>query len=72
MLNDYGFELVEYKEFGEYYNDFKNDKHTNIKIPELSEAERDFSFLNTTFCFKKIKATPDKEYKALQKAMNKK
>ena len=71
LITDYGFELVEYKDFSEYYEEYKKDKTTKIKISELSDAEREFSFLNTSFCFRKVKATPDKEYKTLQKLINK-
>lgn len=71
LIGDYGFELVEYKDFGEYYNDYKSDKETKVKIGELSETERNFSFFNTSFCFRKVNATSDKEYKILQKLIAK-
>jgi 2-polyprenyl-3-methyl-5-hydroxy-6-metoxy-1,4-benzoquinol methylase len=71
LISDYGFELVEYKDFGDYHNDYKSDKTTTVKLGELSSAEREFSFLNTSFCFRKVKATPDKEYKTLQKLIAK-
>jgi hypothetical protein len=71
LISDYGFELVEYKSFDDYYKDYKNDKTTNVKLGDMSTAEQTFSFLNTSFSFKKVKATPDKEYKMLQKLIAK-
>lgn len=67
IMNKYGFELVEYKSFEKYYIDFEKEK--NIK--KLSQDEKNLSFLNYSFCFKKTGITSDKEYKNLVKLLEK-
>ena len=52
MMKKSGFELVEYKPFEKYYVDFEKNKAKNIK--EMSDAEKEFSYLNNSFCFKRV------------------
>jgi mRNA (guanine-N7-)-methyltransferase len=70
MMKKYGFELVEYKSFEDYYINFEKTKNKRIK--ELSPGEKEMSYLNNSFCFKKISITADKEYKNLVKLIEKK
>ena len=52
IMNKNNFELIEFKPFEKYYIDFEKNKGKNIK--ELSDAEKEFSYLNYSFCFKKV------------------
>ncbi len=71
MLNEYGFEKIKVIEFAKIYEDI--NKNSNIgKISKMSEEEKDFSFLNNTFIFKKISNTPDIVYKKIQTLLSKK
>ena len=52
IMKKNNFELIEFKPFEKYYIDFEKNKGKNIK--ELSDAEKEFSYLNYSFCFKKV------------------
>jgi len=70
MLKEYGLEKVKVVEFAEIYE--KMDKNNNSgKVSKMSEVEKDFSFLNNMFIFKKTKNAPDSLYKKLQTLMEK-
>ena len=69
IMTKYGFELIEYKGFEDYYLKFL--KENNKKIKELSQDEKKLSFLNYSFVFKKTGITSDKEYKNLVKLIEK-
>ena len=69
IMTKYGFELIEYKGFEDYYLNFL--KENNKKIKELSQDEKKLSFLNYSFVFKKTGITSDKEYKNLVKLIEK-
>ena len=74
-MKKYSFELVEYKGFEQYYVDFEKDKNKNKtgnkNMKELSQDEKELSFLNYSFVFKKTGITSDKEYKNLVKLIEK-
>ena len=76
-MNKYSFELVEYKGFEQYYVDFEKDNinnkngNKNKNMKELSQDEKELSFLNYSFVFKKTGITSDKEYKNLVKLIEK-
>lgn len=70
MLEDYGFEKVKVVEFAELYN--KMDQSTNHgKASRMSEVEKDFSFLNNMFIYKKVDNTSDSLYKKLKTLIDK-
>jgi hypothetical protein len=73
IMKKYGFELVEYKGFEQYYVDFEKDKNKSKgkNMKELSQDEKELSFLNYSFVFKKTGITSDKEYKNLVKLIEK-
>lgn len=63
MLKEYGFEKVLVKEFGKYYEEFGKD---------LSDVEKEFSFLNNAFIYKKISNTSDNLFKKIKNVDEKK
>jgi SAM-dependent methyltransferase len=71
LLREYGFEKVKVTEFAEYYD--KIDKNSNEgKVSIMGEEEKDFSFLNNAFIYKKVKHTPDNLYRKLVGMIDKK
>ena len=77
MLEEYGFTLVKLKSFEESYQDMIDGNIENNVInvdkikEEITDSEKEFSFLNSSFIFKKIKNTPDSTYSKLLKLMKK-
>ena len=65
---EYGFEKAAVKNFGDIYADFKVDALNNKinKACRMSSVEKEVSFLNRTFAYKKIQHTPDKIYSKLK------
>ena len=60
VLNEYGFEKVEVKSFSEYFDDLEENGNNNKKViaKKMTESEKEFSFLNNAFIFKKVENTP--------------
>ena len=73
VLNEYGFEKVEVKSFSEYYDDLEKNGNNNKKAiaKKMTESEKEFSFLNNAFIFKKIENTPVSKRANLIKLMKK-
>lgn len=65
MLNEYGFEKVKVTEFGEIYADIENKTNNSAKASKMSDIEKEFSFLNNAFIFKKLSNSPDSLYKKI-------
>jgi hypothetical protein len=65
MLNNYGLEKVNVVEFAEIYDEMNKNSNAG-KSSIMSEIEKDLSFLNNKFIYKKIKNPPDSVYKKLQ------
>lgn len=65
MLNNYGLEKVKVVEFAEIYDEMNKNSNAG-KSSIMSEIEKDLSFLNNKFIYKKIKNPPDSVYKKLQ------
>lgn len=82
MMNQYGFEKVIVKPFEEFYNELVQ-KTEKMDLTEeefdldyknamkMSEDEKRFSFFSNAFIYKKVKNTPDIEFKKLSKLMEK-
>jgi len=65
ILKEYGLEKVKVIEFSKIYEDM--DKTDEVgKSSMMSDDEKDFSFLNNAFIYKKVKNTPDSVYKRYQ------
>ena len=79
MLEDYGFEKVRVTPFSEEYENMMKENYSNNKnmmniqnIDEkIGDSEKEFSFLNNAFVYKKVKNAPEKERMALLKLMKK-
>lgn len=70
-LVNYGFELIKHESFEkEYEKSLANNNIKNI-VNKMTNAEKELSFLNDLFVFKKIKNTPDKYYQDLTKLIKK-
>ena len=67
----YNLEIVEEKNFKELYNEMKESPNKNYKNIELSEDEKQFSFLNVQFIFKKTAHPPANLLLQLQKKIKK-
>ena len=74
LMIEYGFEKAEVKNFGDIYTDFEVDTLNNKinKACKMSVVEKEVSFLNNIFAYKKIKHTPDKIYSKLKVLIEKK
>jgi len=72
MAKLYNFELVENKSFEELYKDMEKSKDYNNIVSEMTDVEKEFSFLNTQFVFKKTKHSPPQLFTKLQNKINKK
>ena len=70
IMKEYGFELLLRKPFKDFYNELKEGKNLmnmneqdfkkNLEmIEKMGEEEKNFSFLNTAFIYKKISHSPD-------------
>jgi len=70
---EYGFEKVAVTNFGDIYDEFKVDTLNNKinKACRMSLVEKEVSFLNNTFAYKKVKHTPDKIYSKLKAMIEK-
>ena len=65
IANEYGLELVKMIPFSELWKEAveKSPIATTVKL--MSEEEKQFSFLNTAFLFKKVKQAPDALYRKI-------
>jgi len=74
LCMEYGFEKVEVKGFGEIYEEtnVEKEKGNVYEVSRMSEVEKEFSFLNNVFVYRKVQNTPDKVYSKLKKLMLKK
>jgi cyclopropane fatty-acyl-phospholipid synthase-like methyltransferase len=68
MLVSYGLEKVKVVEFAEIYDQMNKNSNAG-KSSTMSELEKDFSFLNNLFVYRKIKNAPDNVYTKLQSLM---
>ena len=66
-MKKYGFELVQKKSFENYYIDYEKNKN----MVGLSSEEKKFSYLNNSFCYKKINNISEKEEKNIKDILNK-
>ena len=82
IMTDYGFEKVLRKPFEEFYNELMEGKNVmnlspeelekNIKkVKAMSEDEKRFSFLNTSFIYKKVEHSSDSLFIKLAELMEK-
>jgi mRNA (guanine-N7-)-methyltransferase len=71
LAKEYGLEVVEIKGFGEVFESVPKDSKYYNAIHEMSDAEKQFSFLNNQFKFVKKENTSDKTYKKLIELMQK-
>jgi len=72
MAKEYGLVVEKIEEFGEYYqsmimNKNKNKNNNAIDSSKMSDVEKEFSFLNNSFMFKKVSNAPDSVYAHLTK-----
>jgi hypothetical protein len=67
----YNLEIVEEKNFSELYDEMKESSNKNYKNIELSDDEKQFSFLNVQFIFKKTAHPPTNLLLQLQKKLKK-
>lgn len=70
LLVEYGFEKEKVIEFAEYY-DKMNKNNNEGKVSMMGEEEKEFSFLNNAFIYKKVRHTGDNLYKKLVGAIDK-
>ncbi len=70
MMEEYGLTKVKITEFAEIYEKM-NKSNNSGKVSQMSDTEKDFSFLNSTFIFKKVSNTSDMVYKKLQMLIDK-
>ena len=71
LMTEYGFEKVEVKGFGDLYNDMEKNNKYNKNALNLSDVEKEFSFLNNAFVFRKAEQAPDFLYEKLNKLIKK-
>ena len=69
IFNQYGFEKVEINDFESIY---EKDKNKIEYLKNMSENEKEFSFMNSYFIFKKVKETPPRLLQKLLVDMKKK
>ena len=55
IMNKNGFKIVSLKSFEEHYNELMNSSNKLKKSCEMSDEEKRFSFLNSTFTFQRVK-----------------
>ena len=55
IMNKNGFKMVSLKSFEEHYNNLMNSSNKLKQSCEMSDEEKRFSFLNSTFTFKRVK-----------------
>lgn len=64
LLREYGFEKVRVEGFAKIYDNYLNDEKLDPIFADLlksmSEYEKQYSFLNNIFIYRKIKMSPDK------------
>lgn len=66
ILKEYGFEKVKIESFKDIYSNIVDDNTFN-----MSDVEKEFSFLNNTFVYKKISHSPEYLYKNLSDLISK-
>ena len=71
MLEEYGFKKVKVENFGEIYESIKDLKTNEVEASKMSEVEKEFSYLNNAFIYKKVENVSDKLYKKLDKMIKK-
>ena len=72
IMKEYGFEKIEVKSFSDYFDDMKNNGNNKKKIANsMSDSEKEFSFLNSAFIYRKVENTPDSMRATLVKMMKK-
>ena len=60
ILKEYGFEKVEVKSFSDYFDEMVANGKKNLKniANGMTPDEKEFSFLNSAFIYKKTENTP--------------
>jgi hypothetical protein len=71
LMAEYGFEKVEVNGFGDLYNEMEKNNKYNKNALNLSDVEKEFSFLNNAFVFRKAEQAPDFLYEKLNKLIKK-
>ena len=83
MMKEYGFEKILIQPFEEFYNELINGEN-KMKLEQedlnklveyvknMSEAEKNFSFLSSAFIFRKVENSSDTLYKKIIQLMEKK
>ena len=82
MMNEYGFEKIIIKPFEDFYNELKAGENimnmdeqelSKIKgfMEKMSDVEKEFSFFNSAFIFKKVDHSSDSLFRKLVELMEK-
>jgi len=72
IMKEYGFNKVEVKSFSDYFDEMKNNGNNMKKIAdEMTDVEKELSFLNNAFIYQKVENTPDSIRTNLIKLMKK-
>jgi len=73
VLKEYGFEKVEVKSFSDYFDEMVANGKKNLKniANGMTPDEKEFSFLNSAFIYKKTENTPDSVFSKLVKMIKK-
>ena len=73
LMEEYGMEKVEIKSFSEYFDDMEKNGNNSMKgiAKDMSEAEKEWSFLSSAFIYKKVRNAADSVYSKLVKLMAK-
>ena len=65
LLKEYGFEKVKIQNFQEIYEQMTESNLNTLNIKDMSDQEKQFSFLNNAFVYKKVNHTPEYLYSKL-------
>jgi hypothetical protein len=71
MAKTYELELIENKAFEDLYKDMEKSKEYNNIVSEMTDVEKEFSFLNTQFIFKKTKHASPQLFNKLHNKLKK-
>jgi SAM-dependent methyltransferase len=72
IMKEYGFNKIEVKSFSDYFDEMKNNGNNMKKIAdEMTDVEKELSFLNNAFIYQKVENTPDSIRTNLIKLMKK-
>ena len=73
LMEEYGLKKVEVKSFSEYFDDMEKNGNNSMKniAKNMSDAEKEFSFLSSAFIYRKERNAADSVYSKLVKMMTK-